>query len=295
MDYALQIIINGLQIGAVYVLFAVGLTLIFGVMKIVNFAHGELFTGAAFIVLLVVTRGTASTGLPIWALYLIALFSSIIIIGIAGLFMYEVLFKRFAGDMISGLLVAVGLALSLQTAFRVMFGTSPQRVPSMVSGTVEVAGAVITTERLLILGLAVLTTAVLALYLKHTRMGIALRAVSEDREAAELQGINYQRISRSGFVLGSALAAVAAVLIAPSTVIYPLVGVNLLMKGFIIIILGGLGSVIGAVLAGFLLGMIESAAATLLNVSIATILSFVAVIAVLLVRPEGLMGNADRS
>lgn len=295
MDFVLQIALNGLQAGAVYVLFAVGLTLIFGVMKIVNFAHGELYTGAAFTTFAVVTWGHTNTDLPTWALYIGALIASVVVMGTLGWLMYELVFKRFTGDLISGLLVAVGLSLALQTTYRFLFGSSPKRVPSLVSGGVTVLGASITYERLTILVLAVVTTAVLAWYLKRSRLGIALRAVSEDHEAAQLQGINYRRMSGSGFVLGAVLASIAAVLIAPATVTHPSIGVDLLMKGFIIIILGGLGNVVGAIYAGFLLGLVESTAATLIDVSFATILSFVAVIIVLIFRPKGLLGDADSS
>ena len=295
MDLVLQILINGLQAGAVYVLFAVGLTLIFGVMKIVNFAHGELYTGAAFTTFAVITWGQTNTDLPIGVLYIAALGASVIVMGVLGWLMYELLFKRFTGDLISGLLVAVGLALALQTTYRFMFGSSPKRVPPLVSGRFTVLGASITYQRLTVLVLAVVATVLLAWYLKQSRLGIALRAVSEDHEAAQLQGINYRRVSASGFVLGAILASVAAVLIAPTTITHPTIGVDLLMKGFIIIILGGLGSIVGAIYAGFLLGLIESAASTLINVTFATILLFVAVIVVLIFRPEGLMGNVDNS
>jgi branched-chain amino acid transport system permease protein len=295
VSLGLQVVLNGLQAGAVYVLFAVGLTLIFGVMKIVNFAHGELFTGAAYITFLVVDTGVKETGLPVWLLYLIALVVAVAVTGLAGFFMYEVLFKRFAGDLIAGLLIAVGLSLILQVVYRLLFTSTSRRVPQLINGTVTIAGASLTIERLVILVAAVVVTVALAAFLRNTRLGISLRAVSEDREAAQLQGINYRRVARSGFMLGAVLAGVAAVLIAPVTVVNPSMGIDLLMKGFIIVILGGLGSIPGAIIAGLLLGLLESAASTFINVTAATVFSFVVVIAVLLIRPQGLLGRIERA
>lgn len=295
MELIIQILLNGLQTGAVYVLFAIGLTLIFGVMRIVNFAHGEVFTGAAFVTFFVVTWGAQNTELSRWLLYVVAFALAAIFAALLGAFMYEVLFRRLAGDMIAGLLVAVGASLALQTIYRISFGSAPRRVPSLVAGETQIGDVYITYERLTIVAVAIIVTVALTLYLKYTKIGLALRAVSEDKEAAIMQGINYRKISRNGLMLGAMLAAVAAVLIAPASVVHPVIGVDLLMKGFIIVILGGLGKMVGAIYAGFLLGMLESAAATLINVTFATMLAFVAVVIVLLLRPEGLMPNAQRA
>lgn len=294
MDTVLQVAVNGIQIGAVYVLFALGLTLVFGVMKVVNFAHGALFALAAYTAYVTMKYvEDQASGVPVWVAYVLSFFVATAVLAVVGLFLYWAFFKRFAGDLISTLIVTIGFALVLEVLFRAAFTGNPRNVPTVFPGVVEVFGASITTERLVIFFVAVAVTLALAAFIRYTTAGMALRAVTENPAAAELQGINIRRISIYGVLLATTLAAFAGVLIAPATVLTPTMGTDFLMKGFVIVILGGLGSTVGAIFAGFLIGLVESIGTMLFDLTTATVATFIAVILVLLFRPQGLMGHAE--
>lgn len=292
MGMTLQVIVNGIQIGSVYVLFALGLTLIFGVMKVVNFAHGGLFSLAAYATLVVLrnSRG-AFPGVPLWASYVLAFVVAVLFLAIVGVFLYWAFFRRFTGDLVSTLIVTIGFAMALEVVLRSVFTGNARSVPEAIPGISRFFGATISNERLAILFFAIVVTLALAGFLRYTRIGMALRAVTEDPEAAELQGISARAMAIWGVLLATTLAAFAGVLIAPATVLTPTMGFDFLMKGFVIIVLGGLGSVVGAILAGFLVGLVESIGTMLFDLTTANILTFAAVILVLLFRPQGLLGH----
>lgn len=294
MDLVVQMLVNGLQIGSVYILFALGLTLIFGVMKVVNFAHGALFSIAAYTAFVILSYGADHLpGVPAWLLYLGSFVVASLLLAIIGVALYYAFFKRFAGDLISTLIVTIGFALVVEVLVRELFSAQPRSVPPVFSGTVSMLGASVTVERIVIFVVAIAVTIAVASFVRYTPTGVALRAVTADREAAALQGINVTRIALVGVLLATTLAAVAGVLIAPATVVTPTMGFEFLMKGFVIIILGGLGSLTGAIYAGLLVGMAESVGTQLLDLTAATIFTFCVVIIVLLFRPQGLMGHAE--
>ena len=296
VDSFIQVIINAFQSGAVYVIFSLGLTLVFGVMKIVNFAHGEFYTAGAFITYLFLQQWNiaASLGLPPLVAYLITFILAVLIVGAMGYVVELTIFSKFRNDMTSGLIVSLGLSMILQMVFLMIFGGSAQSVTSVFAGTTNIMGGAIANERIAIFFIALTLTIALYYFLKKTKMGKAMRAISQDQEAAEIQGINYNSISRWGFVLGAVLAAIAGVLVAPASVVDPSIGGSYLMKAFIIIILGGMGSIPGCILAGFILGIIESFGTFYFDVAFATTLSFVLVILMLLIRPQGLMGHVSK-
>ena len=296
MDSLIQILINAFQSGAVYVIFSLGLTLVFGVMKIVNFAHGEFYTAGAFITYLFLQQWNmaASLGIPPLIAYLITFIFAVLIVGGMGYVLELAIFSRFRSDMTSGLIVSLGLSMILQMAFLMMFGGSAQSVPSIFEGTTNIIGGTIANERIAIFFIALSLTIVLYYLLKKTKIGKAMRAISQDKEAAELQGINYNSVSRWGFVIGAVLAAMAGVLVAPASVVEPFIGSAYLMKAFIIIILGGMGSIPGCIIAGFILGIIESFGVFYFDIALATTFSFVLVILMLLIRPQGLMGHVSK-
>ncbi|MBX6378642.1 MAG: branched-chain amino acid ABC transporter permease, partial [Clostridia bacterium] len=233
----LQLIVNGLQIGGVYVLFALGLTLVFGVMKVVNFAHGEFYTLAAFVTYLIM-EGMDLPGRygvnPLLA-YAVAFVAAVVVAAAVGLVAERMVFSRFKGDLLGALIVSVALSMVLQMGFAIAFGAGAKDVRTVFPGQVAVAGAVLANERLAVLVLSLIMTAILYLVVRGTKIGKAMRAVAEDREAAQLQGINYEAVSAVGFVIGAVLAAIAGVLVAPASVVEPFVGGAYLMKAFIII------------------------------------------------------------
>jgi branched-chain amino acid transport system permease protein len=294
MGLVAQLFINTLQIGAVYVLFALGLTLVFGVMKVINFAHGQFFTLAALVIAATMPALTERFGLPAWVDYLVCFVLAMVAVGVLAAVLYFVGFERYLRDLIGSFILSVGLLLLLDGVYLWVFSGAPRVVPKLLTGQVSLGGGAMEAQRLVICGLALAATVGLYQLVQHTKLGKALRAVAEDREAAMLQGIRYRRISFYGFMIGAALAAISGGLIAPLTAITPALGNDYLTKAFIIIIIGGLGSIPGAIIGGFLIAAIESVAGSLYDLSYATIAMFGLVIVFLLVRPQGILGHAQR-
>jgi len=293
MDVAAQLLVNTLQIGAIYVLFALGLTMIFGVMRIVNFAHGEFFSLAALLTS-VATLWFSSLGLPTWASYLIAFAMAVTAVLALSYITYQLAFKAFLGDMLGGFIVSLGLVMLLQGILFEIFGGAPRVVPNIVEGNLIFFGGTITRQKLIICILALLITVGLYQFLQRSRLGLALRAMAEDQEAALLQGINYRKIALYGFLIGSGLAAIAGCLIAPLTSIVPTMGGGYLMRAFMIVIIGGLGSIPGAIIGSFFIASIESIGGYFFDLSTATVTMFGLIAVLLLVRPQGLLGHVTK-
>ncbi|MBN8914479.1 MAG: branched-chain amino acid ABC transporter permease [Rhizobiales bacterium] len=290
MQTAIQLTLTSLQIGAVYILFSLGLTLIFGVMRIVNFAHGHLFAVSALVVAAIVPWLSAS-GFPVLAAYLIGAVAGILASLALGFAMYVGGFRFFQRDLVGSFILSIGLVLLLDGILMKIFGGAVRPMPDIIPGTLSVLGAAITSQRLALCVAAVAVTALLYWALTRTKLGKALRAVSIDHEAAMLQGIPYNCMALSGFMIAAGLAALAGALIAPVTIVSPVIGADYLIKGFIAVIVGGLGSVPGAILGGLFVAAIETLGGFYFDPSSATIAIFVLVIAVLLVRPKGLLGH----
>ncbi|MBM0206462.1 branched-chain amino acid ABC transporter permease [Micromonospora sp. STR1s_5] len=290
MHTAIQLVLTTLQIGAVYILFSLGLTLIFGVMRIVNFAHGHLFAVSALIVAYTVPW-LAHGSLPVLPAYLLGAAAGVALAMALGLVMYVTGFRFFQRDMVGSFILSIGLVLLLDGLLFRIFGGAVRPVPEILPGTVTILGAAVTTQRFALCVAAVLITGVLYLALTRTKLGKALRAVSIDHEAAMLQGVPYGRMAFAGFMIAAALAAIAGALIAPVTIVSPVVGADYLIKGFIAVIVGGLGSVLGAILGGLFVAVIETLGGFYFDPSSATLAIFALVIIVLLVRPKGLLGH----
>jgi len=294
LNITLQLIVNALQIGAVYVVFALGLTLIFGVMKIINFAHGEFFTLTGLTISALVPYIAGISHLPNWVVYGLCFLVALVMMAVLGALAYGTIFARFNRDPVGALIVSLGLSMLMQGLFTLWFGTAPQRVPPLVPGTISLLGARISNDRIIIVVLALILTLALYLFLQKSKVGVAIRATAEDHEAATLQGIDTRRIALFGFGIGIILAAVAGALIAPTTVLTPLIGSDYLTKAFIIIIIGGAGSFWGAILGGFVVGAIESFAGFYLDQTSTLIMLLALVSLILLARPQGLLGHAAR-
>lgn len=294
MEALPQLFINTLQIGSVYVLFALGLTLIFGVMRIINFAHAEFFTLAALVFAVTLRWAEKSLGWPLWADYLGAAAAAIVVVIVLGMLIYQFAFQRYLRDLVAGFILSLGLVLLLQGAMFDIFGGLPQPMPALLTGNTKIFGATLTDQRLLLCGLSIAITVGLYLMINRTRLGLALRAMAEDHEAAMLQGMPYRRIALFGFLIGVTLAALAGVMIAPLSVVVPTLGADYLIKAFMIVIVGGLGSLPGAILASFVIAFVESLVGFVWDLTTATIIMFAVVIVLLLVRPQGLLGHAER-
>lgn len=286
----MQLTLNSLQIAAAYILFSLGLTLIFGVMRIVNFAHGEFFT-LALLIMGVSVPLLVDAQLPLALSYALSGVLGIALTLFMGAIIYKFALKRFQRDMTGSFVVSVGLSLLLQGIYLEVFGGVPNKLPTLIQGTVNIAGAFITTQRLIITGCALLVAVIMCWTIASSKLGKALRAVSEDHEAAMLQGIPYRRIALAGFLIATFLAAIAAVLLAPVTVSSPIIGSDYLIRGFIAIVIGGLGSIPGAILGSVLIAVIESVGGYYFDPTWATISMFALTMLVLLVRPKGILGN----
>ena len=294
MTLFLQLLVNTLLIGGVYVLFALGLTLIFGVMKIINFAHGVFFSTAALVVSVASVAISQRLGLPAAVAFVGSLAAAVLVVLLLGAAMYWFGFQRFLRDLIGSFVLSVGLLLLVQGVLLTVFTGAPHMAAPLLVGSTRWLGVVFDLQRVIVCLVALCATAGLSVFLRKSRLGRAMRAVAEDQEAAALQGINYRRVSLYGFLIGSLLAGIAGGLIAPLTAVTPSLGDDYLVKAFIIIIVGGLGSVGGAILGGFAVAAVESFGGFYFDLSTASILMFALVMIVLVVRPQGLFGHAPR-
>ena len=290
MQTFIQLVATGLQIAAVYVLFSLGLTLIFGVMQVVNFAHGQFFTMTALLIAVTLPLLVAQ-GMVIWLAYGISVLFGILASMVLGIVIYQFGLRFFQRDMAGSFILTVGIVLLLEGVFLHYFGGVVRTVPPFVDGSINLLGVNITLQRVVLIVVSAIFTLILYRVLATTRIGKAMRAVSIDHEAAMLQGIPYKRIAYAGFLIATFMGALVGAVMAPLAMISPTVGSDYLVKGFIAVIIGGLGSVPGAIVGSLFIGMIESFVGYFFDPSIANIAIFALVIITLLVRPHGLLGH----
>lgn len=290
MQDVVQLLFTALQISAVYILFSLGLTIIFGVLKVVNFAHGQFFTFGALVLSLVLRALAPSLGHG-WAAYLLAGLAGLAACLALGLVVYQFGFKRLERDMIGSFILSAGLVLLFEGIMLEVFGGAVRPVPALLEGNVRLLGLTVSSQRLVLLAFAVLLTAAIIVLLQRTRFGKALRAVSIDHEAAMLQGVAYRQIALYGFLMATAVAAIAGMLIAPLAAVTPTLGDSYLVKGFIAVVVGGMGSIVGAIVGSVLIALLESFVGFYFDPSLANLAIFVIVMVVLLVRPKGFFGN----
>jgi len=284
MSDFLQMGLTGVSLGLMYALIAIGLTLIFGVMRIIQYAHGEMFMLGAF----VLYYWHAEMGLPYWA----GVAVSAVLIFCLGAVLQVVLFKPLHGkNILYSLAVSLGLVLIISGSGQLIFGTTTKGIPSAVSGGVLIGGAYLSYERMVISAVSIALIVALWLFLRRSVTGLAIRAVAEDPDTASLQGIRTGRIHWIAFGLGSAMAAIAGCMMGTLLSIVPTMGFLATIKAFMIVIMGGLGSVVGALVGGMILGMIDSVVTTTISGDIALILSFVVIFLILVFRPSGLFGQ----
>jgi branched-chain amino acid transport system permease protein len=283
-----QVLINGLILGCCYALIALGLTMVFSIMRVVNFAHGQMYMLGAFVVYYLY----AEYHLPYW----LALTSAGLVLAVVG-----VIFNRFFFQPVlassdreeNSMLLAVGTALLLENLALTLFGEKQRGVPPVVDGVHIIGDAVafVPYGRALVAALAVALIVLLLLFVQFTRPGRALRAVAQDREAALLQGVNVRAITTLGFALGAALAGLAGGLLVSVDGINAGVGTNISTKAFIMVMIGGAGVTSGAIAGGLLLGFAEAIGYDLLPGSVTYLLIFVGMIVFLVFRPNGLFGR----
>lgn len=279
-----QVLFNGVSAGATLALVAVGLTLVFGIMRVVNFAHGVLFMFGAYAAYMFTTE----LSVP----YLVAIVLAAIVIGLASIVLDLVVFKRFHGLSLEGAIAAIALTLLLQNAAFLTFGGASRSIKGPLDGkAIRIGELTMQGHRLFIIGVAVALVLALSFLVYKTSFGRAMRAVQQDPTAARLQGIEPNRMSTLTFGIGGALAGAAGALIAPEQVLLPSMGEAPLLLGFVAIILGGMGSVGGALIGSLGIGIVQSGVSTYWTPQAAVWTSFALVLVVLTFRPKGLFGS----
>jgi branched-chain amino acid transport system permease protein len=280
--YLLQLTLNGITLGLLYALIAVGLSLIFGVMEIINFAHGEFLMLGAF---------AMAFALPVLGLlYWPALAVSIVAIALFGLLVYELLLSRLKPDEFErSILVTLGLSIIVMHLVQYFFTANPRLVDTQFGFEgVEIGAIRITWTRVIAAGVAATAFAGLYLVLRHTQFGRAMRAIAQNREAALMVGIRPRTVARNAVVLAAGLCGLAGAAIAPIQLVTPYMGQFLIFKAFALVIIGGLGNIPGAVAAAVGLGLIENWIGGFFTVAWQEAAVFIIMIGVLFVRPDGL-------
>jgi len=278
-----QIILNGLMSGSTYVLMALGFTLIFGIMRIVNFSHGELYMCGAYLVLTFYQMLGVN--------YFLSLLLAALITAAIGMLVERALLRPLAGKELNGMIMTLAVGIAFQSTALIIFGPDEQTMDRPVTGVWRIQELIIPFDRLFVTGSSAGILLFFYAFLKFTRTGKAMQAVAQDAEAASLMGIRPGRIQTLAFAIASGLAALAGGLLAPLYSAGPYVGEVPMLKSFVIVVLGGLGSIPGAIIGGLLIGLIESGFTTLGDSTFAMIASFTLVLVIVLFRPRGLMGT----
>jgi branched-chain amino acid transport system permease protein len=288
LEALLQHLVNGLVLGGTYALLGIGLTLIFGLMNVVNFAHGEFYTLGAY---------AAFAMLAVLGLPFVAAIPAAVVAGMAlGALCERVLLRPLRGESIdSVMLVMIGLWIAMQNAELLAWGGVAKSIPHPFPTAPLVAGHLgIAPLRLFVFAAAIALIVGAHLVIHRTRLGRAMRATFQDADTAALMGVRIGRIHTATFALGSGLAAAAGALLGPIFLVYPSMGDLASLKAFSVVILGGLGNVAGATVGGLLLGVAEELGAGYISSGYRDAVGFVIIILVLLFRPSGLFARSER-
>lgn len=279
-------LINGLRTGSIYALIAIGYTMVYGIAKMINFAHGDIIMVGAYALYFSISV----LGLPVP----IALLITVIICGVLGVMIEKVAYKPLrSAPPLAVLITAIGMSFFLQSASLLIFGSTPIPFQSVIPNVnISIGPVVISSITVVTLIVTAIAMILLTLFVNKTKLGSAMRAVSEDKGVAELMGINVNSTISMTFAIGSALAAVAGVLyICQYQSMKPTLGALPGIKAFVAAVLGGIGSIPGAMIGGILLGLIESVSKAYISTELADAIVFGVLIVVLLFRPSGLLGK----
>ncbi len=284
MELLIQQIFNGLTIGSVYSLVALGLTLVYGILHIPNFAHGALYMVGGYVTLITME----SFGIHYW----VAIFVSIVVVGCLGILMERLVFHPLRNSPpIHDKIAAIGILLFLEAFVQLLWGAEYRRMLSPYDQVVEIAGLTVTLQRLLIIGTAVMVMVLLYVFLKKTMTGAAIVAMSQNREGAFLVGINANKVAMITFFISGGLAAFAASISSPINLVFPGMGHLVILKAFVIIIIGGMGSIPGAIIGGYIIGFSESLSATFISNDYKDLIAFILLVVILTIRPKGLFAK----
>lgn len=281
----LQTVVNAITLSLIYILMAMGLTLVFSIMRMINFAHGELYILGGFAVYFICGR---------WGMnYWITLLIGFLLIGLFGLLLEKFIFRPLGEDLLAACLSSLGVSIMLQCIALISFGELEKAVPRIFESVIQMSGVYLSVEKIVVVLASALVAVGLIIFISKFRLGQALQAVAQNPDVAALSGVNVRRMNAMGFGIACGLAAIAGGIISPIVYVAPYMGATPVMKAFIVVIIGGLGSVPGAVLGGFFLGFIEQFTLTFFGY-VGNIIGFIIVMLVLLFRPRGFLGREFR-
>ena len=286
MEFIGQTILNGLMTSSFYALIAVGLSLVFGVMHIVNFAHGEFYMVGAYTVWVLYAKMH-------WPFFL-AVLAAIIIVGLLGLVAERLVFRQAKGNVLSGFIMSVGLVFILQVAVVKLWGLGKMKpVPAAFPEVLSLGGISTSWQRFIVIPVTIVLLGSLWFFLNQFRIGRALRASALNPEAAALQGISVKKSAAVAMLLGSSLAGAAGALMAPIMSVHPYMGHAVVWTAFVVVIVGGAGNIKGTVLAALLFGFLTTIVTTLFDSTIANLVNVLVMLVLLAIRPQGLAGHAE--
>jgi branched-chain amino acid transport system permease protein len=287
LQQLLQQVLNGLTLGGVYSLVALGLTLVYGILHVPNFAHGAFYMAGAFVSYHLMTR----YGVHYW----LAMLGSAVVVALISVLSERLVFhplRKASG--LHPMIAAIGMLLFLEAAAVAIWGGDYQQMKTPYNELVNIGEAVVPAQRLLIIGGAFVMVVLLHLFLTKTVMGSTIIAMAQNRDGASLVGIDANRVAMLTFAISGVLAAIAATLYAPINLVSPAMGHLVITKAFVIIILGGMGSVPGAIVGGLIIGFAESFGSFYLSSEYKDIIAFVLLVVILSFRPQGLFTKGGR-
>ena len=286
MEFIGQTILNVLMTSSFYALVAVGLSLVFGVMHIVNFAHGEFYMLGAYTVWLLYAKAH-------WPFFL-AVAAAIVLVGLLGLVTERLVYRHAKGNVLSGFIMSVGMVFILQVATVKIWGLGKMKpVPAAFPEVMDLGGIATSWQRFIVIPVTILLLGALWLFLEKFKAGRALRASALNPEAASLQGVNVKKSAALAMLLGSAMAGAAGALMAPIMSVHPYMGHSVIWTAFVVIIVGGAGNIKGTVLASLLFGFLTTVITTLLDSTIANLVNVLVMLVLLAIRPQGMAGHAE--
>ena len=309
MEVLLQQIINGLVLGSMYALVALGYTMVYGIINLINFAHGEvLMVGALTSWAIITSAQEAMPGIPGWLLLLVALVISCVVAAALNFAIEKIAYRPLRNSpKLAPLITAIGMSILLQTLAMIIFKPNYKPYPTLLpAAPIQFAGAVITTTQVMILAMTAVSLAVLMYLVNYTRLGRAMRATAENPRVAALMGVKPDMVISATFIIGAVLAAIAGVMYASNYgTVQHTMGFLPGLKAFTAAVFGGIGNLAGAVVGGILLGLIESIGSGYIGVvtggvlgsNYSDIFAFIVLIVMLTLRPSGLLGErvADRA
>ena len=282
--FFVQTLLNGFTIGALYVLMALGFTLIFGILRIVNFAHGEFYMLGAFLVYML---------FGVWKIvgYLPAVVISAVSIGLLGMVFERTVFRPIRTNELQVLITSFALSIGIQQVGVLFWGAEDLSIPPPYVGTLEWKQFVFPYDRVIVVGYTLLILIAFYYLLKRTKVGLAMEAVVQDKEAAQIQGIRVNHIYLVSFGIATLLAGAAGGLVGPIFALTPYIGGMPLMRAFMAVILGGMGNITGAVVGGLVIGVSESFLTTYFGGAFSAIMTFIVIMIILMIKPSGLFGE----